>query len=46
MDRIKHNLQTRVEDGEISDEVKQMMTDANDALVDIIHKWEGDRMEE
>ncbi|KAJ9605651.1 hypothetical protein H2200_009500 [Cladophialophora chaetospira] len=45
-ERIKHNLQTRAEGEEISDEVKGMMNEANDALVDIIHKWEGDRAEE
>jgi hypothetical protein len=47
MERVKHNIQGRGHDGdEVSDEVKDMMDEANDLLVDLIHKFESNRAED
>ncbi|ETI27079.1 hypothetical protein G647_09761 [Cladophialophora carrionii CBS 160.54] len=42
MERVKQHIQGRGHDGEeLSDEVKRMMDEATDTLVDIIDNWEG-----
>ena len=46
-ERVKGNIQGRAAEGEeLSDEVKQMMDDAHDMMVDVVHKFEGDRTED
>ncbi|OCT49498.1 hypothetical protein CLCR_07663 [Cladophialophora carrionii] len=42
MERVKQHIQGRGHDGEeLSDEVKRMMDEATDTLVNIIDNWEG-----
>ena len=46
MERVKHIVQGRAADeDDVSEEVKTLMDEAHDSLVEFIHKVEGDRAE-